>query len=317
MWDTWDGKTLDLTKLLVGSQGTLGIVTKVKFRLVKVQHFQKLVVGFLSSFDPIPPLVETVLGFKPVSFESFDRYTWDLAIKYAEGFAPLLHTSPLGSRMAFLPEWWRTKTRGAPTLVFLAEFEGEEQSEVEQLARTAMISLQQIAGVEVKLVGEGERQKYWAIRRESFNLLRQRVKDLVAAAFIEDIIVNPDKLAEFLPKLYAVLDEAGMTYTVAGHIGNGHFHIYPLMDLHQESERKKIFEVGEKVFDLVLQYGGLISAEHNDGLVRSPFEQQVYGKDMYDLFVQVKQLFDPQGIFNPHKKVGASEAFAERLIRKE
>ena len=87
------------------------------------------------------------------------------------------------------------------------------------------------------------------------------------------------------------------------------------MDLSLESERKKIPEVAGKVYDLILEYGGSITAEHNDGLIRSPYLAQMYGEDIYALFVRVKEIFDPKNIFNPGKKVGADLEYAMRHIK--
>ena len=98
--------------------------------------------------------------------------------------------------------------------------------------------------------------------------------------------------------------------TLAGHAGSGNFHIIPLMDLKKESERKKIPEVSNKVYDLIIEYGGSITAEHNDGLIRSPYLKKMYGEKVYALFEEVKKIFDPQNIFNPGKKVYSSLEYA-------
>ncbi|RMD66532.1 FAD-binding oxidoreductase, partial [Candidatus Parcubacteria bacterium] len=162
-----------------------------------------------------------------------------------------------------------------------------------------------------------ESEKYWAIRRESFNLLRHKVRGKHTAPFVDDIIVRPEFLPEFLPKLYTILDRYQLLYTIAGHVGNGNFHIIPLMDLRQKSEREKIPRVSKEVYKLVLHYGGSLSAEHNDGLIRGPYLQQMYGRKVFAMFVQVKKIFDPQGIFNPRKKTGANLRYAMAHIRKD
>jgi len=97
-----------------------------------------------------------------------------------------------------------------------------------------------------------------------------------------------------------------MVYTIAGHIGDGNFHIIPLMDLTREDVRAIIPELMEKVFKLVFEYQGSMSAEHNDGLIRGPYLPLMYGRDVYQLFRKIKDIFDPHNIFNPHKKVGAT-----------
>ena len=107
-----------------------------------------------------------------------------------------------------------------------------------------------------------------------------------------------------------------MIYTIAGHPGDGNFHIIPLMDLSDEKSRQIIPELSEKVYDLVLKHGGSITAEHNDGLIRTPYLEKMYGKEVCGLFEEVKRIFDPQNIFNPGKKVGGSIDYASKHIVK-
>ena len=107
-----------------------------------------------------------------------------------------------------------------------------------------------------------------------------------------------------------------MIYTIAGHPGDGNFHIIPLMDLSDEKSRQIIPELSEKVYDLVIKYGGSITAEHNDGLIRTPYLEKMYGKEVCGLFEEVKRIFDPQNIFNPGKKVGGSIDYASKHIVK-
>lgn len=108
-----------------------------------------------------------------------------------------------------------------------------------------------------------------------------------------------------------------MVHNIAGHIGNGNFHIIPLMDLTNENARAIIPEVARRVYDLVLSYGGSITGEHNDGIIRTPFLKQQFGDEMYSLFEKTKKIFDPKNIFNPGKKVGGTLEYAMTHIKKE
>ena len=164
---------------------------------------------------------------------------------------------------------------------------------------------------------EAEVKKYQTIRRESFNLLRKNIKGKQTAPFIDDIIVSPEKLSKFLPELENLLDQyKDMIYTIAGHAGSGNFHIIPLMDLSDPESIKIIKDLGPKVYKLVLKYGGSITAEHNDGIIRSPYLEDMYGSEVYNLFKKTKEIFDPLNIFNPGKKVGATKKYAIDHIRK-
>ena len=106
-----------------------------------------------------------------------------------------------------------------------------------------------------------------------------------------------------------------MTYTLAGHGGDGNFHVIPLMDLSDQEARSLIPEIAEKVYNLVVEYGGSITAEHNDGMIRTPYLVKMFGSEMIKLFEQTKKIFDPMNIFNPGKKVGGSLEYAMKHIK--
>jgi FAD/FMN-containing dehydrogenase len=161
---------------------------------------------------------------------------------------------------------------------------------------------------------EEEADKYWITRRESFALLRKAVGDKQTAPFIDDVVVRPDYLPEFLPEVLKILKEHKINVTLAGHAGSGNFHIIPLMDLSKSEEREKILSVSDKVYDLVVKYKGSITAEHNDGIIRTPYLEQMYGSEVYGLFKEVKNIFDPLNIFNPGKKVGGSKEYIRAHI---
>jgi FAD/FMN-containing dehydrogenase len=94
-----------------------------------------------------------------------------------------------------------------------------------------------------------------------------------------------------------------MISTLAGHAGDGNFHIIPLMDFKRPETSKIIMECGEKVYDLVLKYHGSITAEHNDGLIRTPYLQKMYGDKIVGIFTEIKKIFDSKNILNPGKKI--------------
>ena len=161
---------------------------------------------------------------------------------------------------------------------------------------------------------ESEAEKYWIMRRQSFQLLRTKVKDKQTAPFVDDICVTTDKLPEFLPKIIQILQDHDIKANVVGHAGSGNLHIIPLMDLSRESERLKIPNAADEIYDLVIKYGGTITAEHNDGIMRTPYVRKMFGGNIYSLFEQVKDIFDPNNIFNPGKKVGGTKEYMESHI---
>ena len=148
-------------------------------------------------------------------------------------------------------------------------------------------------------------------------MLRKNIKNKRTAPFIDDFAVRVEKLPEFFPKLNAVLDKYDLTYAISGHVGDGNFHIIPLMDLSDFKTKEIIKNLSEKVYDLVLEFKGSITAEHNDGLIRTPFLNKMYGPEICRLFEETKKIFDPQNIFNPRKKVWGDMQYAMNHIKND
>lgn len=303
LWNVWDRETFDLTKLFTGSEGTLGIFTEIEFGLIKPKQHRKLVVMFLHDFDKLSEVVARTLTHKPETFESYDDHTFQFAIRFFPDIVKSLKTGIVKLGLSFIPEVFMVLRGGFPKLVLLAEFTGDSEEEAMQKANTAFADLKKFP-VQIEIMRtQKDAEKFWTIRHESFNLLRKHGGTDKTAPFIDDIIVAPEKLPEFLPKLSAVMKDYKLTYTIAGHIGDGNLHIIPLMNLRNARDRDIVMELGQKVFDLTFQFGGSMSAEHNDGLIRTAYLKQMYGTEVYRLFEQTKDIFDPKNIFNPGKKV--------------
>lgn len=303
LWNIEKNGQIDLNKVLVGSQGTLGIVTKAKIKLEAVKTKSKLLVIFMKSTEQLGELVNTILKHHPESLESYDDATLKLALKFLPEMVKVMGGKLLKLAWSFLPEVWMVLTGGIPHLVLLVEFAGNDE---EKLAQQILILKKDIEhfGFPMRATKKAaEAEKYWTIRRESFNLLRKHVQGKRTAPFIDDVCIDPTHLPEFLPRLNKILKEAKLLYTIAGHAGNGNFHIIPLMDMKDHHNRAIIPTLSEKVYNLVAEYGGSITAEHNDGLVRTPYLNKMYSSEILELFKKTKEIFDPQNIFNPGKKV--------------
>lgn len=309
LWDIGDGvHSLNLARLMVGAQGTLGIHTKIKFGLVHPEPYAAMTVIFLDSLSELGEVVPEVLKYNPDSFESYDNHTFELAVKYFPEFATQMKAGIISLGLSFLPELWMMITGGIPKLVLMVEFRSHIQIEALQKAQKLAREVRQNKSHLKVRVAKDERaaRKYWVVRHESFNLLRKKVRGKRTAPFIDDFVVSPLKLPEFLPKLEELLSQYKLTYTIAGHVGDGNFHIIPLVDPKDVGTAKIINELSHKVYELVISYHGSISGEHNDGLIRTPYVEKMFGPEMYALFYQVNKIFDPLDIFNPGKKVGTN-----------
>jgi FAD/FMN-containing dehydrogenase len=322
LWNVWDRETgiFDLTKAIVGAQGTLGFVTEATFDLVPRPKHSGLLVLFLRDIDDLGELIATVVKHKPASFEGFDDQTLLLAMKFMPSFLSFLGPVKfIHLLFTLIPEGFQM-LKGVPKLVLMIEFTGETEDEVRKKVHALHTEMKpyraryEINGFEEDPT-EGSSEKFWILRRRSFQLLRSKVKDKHTAPFIDDFIVNPEYLPEFFPKIREIIKKYKLFATIAGHMGDGNFHIIPLMKLEDPNDRAKLEPAMKEVNNLVLSYKGSLSGEHNDGLVRGPWLKNMYGDEVLSIFQKTKDIFDPDHIFNPHKKANAEWDYSFSHIR--
>lgn len=322
LWDVWDRESqiFDLTKLIVGAQGTLGFVTDIHFRLVPARDHSGLLVLFMKDIDALGEIIPKVLASHPATFESFDDQTLFLSLRFMPSFLKILGVKRfINLCFSLIPDGLQL-LRGIPKLILMVEFNGDSEEEVREKIRALHRELKhfraryEINGFEEDPT-EGKSEKFWVMRRYSFQLLRSKVKDKHTAPFIDDFVVPPVNLTKFLPQLRKVIKKYKLFATIAGHMGDGNFHVIPLMKLEDPKDRAKILPAMKLVNTLVLKYGGSLSGEHNDGLVRGPWLETMYGKEVLGIFQSAKHIMDPKGIFNPHKKATADWDFSFSHIR--
>lgn len=324
LWDIWDRETqiFDMTRLIVGGQGTLGFVTDIHFKLVPARKHTGLLVLFLKDINKLGEIIPRVLEYKPATFESFDDATLLLAIRFMPSFLKMLGPVKfIKLCISLIPDGVQM-LKGIPKLVLMVEFNADTEEEVREKIRSLHNELKEhkaryeINGFE-ETPTAGSSEKFWLMRRQSFNLLRSKVKDKHTAPFIDDFVVNPEHLTEFLPQLRDIIKKYKLMATIAGHMGDGNFHVIPLMKLEDPKDRDKILPAMKEVDDLVLKYKGSLSGEHNDGLVRGPWLEQMYGPEVHGFFKQAKYIMDPQDIFNPRKKATADWDYSFSHIREK
>ncbi len=318
LWNVWDKdkKTFDLTRLWVGAQGTLGLLTEAELELVPVYKHREMEVIFLQDMSHLGQIIDIILPLKPESFESYDDNTLKLALRYFPEFARKLGIGGMfDAGLAFLPAFVQMFAGKLPKLILQVDFAGDNPEELNQKIATLREKLKPLHPV-TKVSVDDQEKKYWLVRRESFNLLRNKIRDKHTAPFIDDFVINPHDIGIVIPKVTDILRlHPEFIFTVAGHVGDGNFHIIPLADITNPNVRKLIPEISKEVYGIITKYHGSITGEHNDGLIRTPYLEQMYGEKICRLFEDTKNIFDKENIFNPGKKVGGSLEYAMDHIR--
>jgi len=332
LWDVIDAPSIDsfvqgrgyfdLTKLIVGAQGTTGIITEITYKLIEKESHSDLLVVYVDTLDQVPELVSRLMQSDLEMLEMYDDHTFKVGVKFFKDFLKdkgLIKGMLYGMR--FLPEVWQVLVHGMPKLFVLASFVSNDEEGLHSEMQTAVDQLSDMNLRTKQVRTDASEAKFWDFRHDSFKLLSEHSKKTKSkgfgtrtAPFIDDIAVNPEHLPEYLPRLIEILEREEFVYTIAGHLGNGNFHIIPLMDMAIPENRDKIARVSEEVYLLASEYGASITAEHNDGIIRTPFLPIMFGERMVGLFERVKNIFDPEVIFNPGKKVGLTKEDIDRLI---
>ncbi|HSX41628.1 MAG TPA: FAD-binding oxidoreductase [Candidatus Saccharimonadales bacterium] len=292
--------SFDLGQLLVGAQGTLGITTEITFATAQYEPRTNLVVGYFDSIEKAGEAVLKLQKLNPSAMEVVDFYLLDFLRKNRpESLEDLLPPGDL------------------PKIVILIEFDNHSHFRQNVLGRRAGKILAKLAYAQRTSVDIKEQDRLWQIRRSAAAVIWMNNGPTKALPIIEDGVVPVEKLPEFLEAVYKLLKKHKLEIAVWGHAGNANFHMQPFMDLSKVKDRKKVFEVMDDYYNMVIKMGGSTCGEHNDGLLRAPYLEKLYGKEMYDLFLEVKKICDPKGIFNPRIKLNVTKKDLEPLLRHE
>jgi FAD/FMN-containing dehydrogenase len=288
--------SFDLTPLLVGSQGTLGVITEAIVRLETYVPKTTLMVICFEDLGEASKAVAELLKLAPSALEMVDK-------RLLETIARL---SPNRLKGLIEPPY--------PELVLLCEFDDEHKQgtkakKAEKLLKSYRTSYKVSDDYE-------EQQKLWSVRH-SAALMAYTDDDLKAIPIVEDGIVPRDRLLEFITGIYALFDKYHLEVAVWGHAGDANLHMQPFMDLSKLGDRQKVFKIADEYYDLVMSLGGSTSGEHSDGRMRGLYLPKVYGEEMYQLFQDVKKIFDPYNMFNPGVKVNVERDELAKYMRHE
>lgn len=266
-----DGQTINLPALLTGSEGTLAFITEITVSLDPLPKPSFLVIQQLDNIDDAWQANLDVLKQHPTAVELIDGEILRLALNNPEARRNM--------------EELHLNSANLPAALLVSEFEEDRKGEI------SIVNCQLST------------PKVWALRKSGLGILTGTDNDAKPIGVIEDTAVAPERLAGYMRDFRAMMAELGLSCVYYGHISTGELHLRPVLDIRQPRDRKLFREVAERTAQLVKKHHGSLSGEHGDGRLRGEFIPQVYGEEVYELFCQIKDTFDPDGLLNTGKIV--------------
>lgn len=293
--------SFDLTPLIVGSQGTLGIVTEAILATELYNPSTTLVAGF---FDDIRVAEEVITELRkfadvPSAVEAVDGQLLELMEHYNPNQLKGIIDKPF------------------PRLILLIEFDNLSPRIQKRMAKKTQKLLNHYQVTQKLAADDSTKEQLWQIRQAAATVIAQTDNNQRAVPFIEDGIVPLDRFNEYLDGIYALCSKYQLRTGIWGHAGDGNLHIQPFLDLSQVGDRQKLFRVSDEYHNLVISLGGSTTGEHGDGRLRAPYLSRLYGDDLYGVLQKVKHTFDPYGTLNPGVKINVNLDDIKPLLRSE
>jgi len=279
----------NLSKLIAGSEGTLGVILEARINLVPLPAFKSVCVVHYGVLMDAIRSVNEMLPYNPAAIEILD------------------HTVIQLSRKNLTTRRHCHFIEGDPEAILIVEFYGDSEQEVLDRPQHMITHLQEKGlGYAYPVFPEGSAyEDVWTIRKKGLGLMLGLKGNKKPLAFIEDAGIPTEVLPEYIDQALAVCRKHETAVAMYAHASVGVIHLRPVLDLRDEVDIQRFKAIAEEVFELVKHYGGSWSGEHGDGLVRSPFNREFFGDQLYEAFCEIKALFDPDFRMNPGKIVEA------------
>jgi FAD/FMN-containing dehydrogenase/Fe-S oxidoreductase len=290
----------NMAHLLVGSEGTLAFFTEIELELQPIPPHRVLGICHFPSFYKAMEAAQHVVKLGPTAVELVDRTMIELA-RDNPVFRPVVERF----------------VRGEPEAILLTEFAGEDADDNLRRLKELVELMGDLgfAHAVIEATDPAFQSAVWNVRKEGLNIMMSMKGDGKPVSFIEDCAVGLEDLAEYTDRLTRVFEKHGTYGTWYAHASVGCLHVRPVLNLKQELDAKKMREIAEEAFAMVREYKGSHSGEHGDGLVRSEHHEAMFGPRIIKAFEEVKDTFDPTGLFNPGKIVRPSKMDDRSLFR--
>lgn len=292
-------KSFDLTPLFVGAQGTLGTITQISLETESYTPDTTLLVGHCGDFTQAHMIISKLRDLKniPSAIELIDVNL----LNFVERTNPNQLKDLIG--------------KPYPNITLLVEFNNPSDRLRSKAVKKAK-KIFQDSGVEPKIeTEENSKNELWKLRDLTSTVINTAEGTKQALPIIEDGIVPFDQFPVFLKGLYDLFKRHNLPAAIWGHAGEANLQAYPMLNLGQLGERQKMFRIIDEYYNLVIALGGSTSAQNNDGRLRAPYLEKLYGPEVYQLFEKVKSVFDPYNIMNPGVKLGVNVEDIKPLLR--
>lgn len=298
IWSVKDSKgNFNLTKLIAGSQGTLGLISEISLEAESFNPDTSLVVSFYDNLDKLTSAVNEIKKLQPSSLEIIDSNLLDF----------LDVASPNHLR--------KIVRKPHPKIILLTEFDELSNRKQKKLAKKSIKILEKYALKAIITKDPFDQEDYWKMRDSAAAVLWQSASSKKPLPIIGDAVVPSERLNEYIVKLYRLCDEFDVSKAIWGHAGESNLQTMPSFDLSQVGDRQKVIKLMNAYYKMVTDLGGSITGQLNDGRLRGPYVEMMYGSQLYQIFQQIKQAFDPYGSLNPGVKIDVKLNDTQKQIR--
>jgi len=280
-----DSTPINLSKLICGSEGTLGVILEAKLRLTSLPRYSVVCLAHFDTLDASLRASAPIVAQNPSAVELLDG----VILRQARAH-------PLTRDICSL-------IQGEPAAVLIIEVQGDDVDDTVAHIRRIADGLLGCAYAAPVMTEAKAIQAVWQLRTSALGLMTTVQGSRKPVPYIEDAAVPPAVLANYVAEVLAVCRKYDQPVSLFGHASVGLMHIRPLHNLHQATDVARMLKIQEEVFLLVQKFGGSWSGEHGDGIVRGGFNKRFFGNQLYDAFREVKQLFDPEGRMNPGRVI--------------
>ena len=287
-------------RILIGSEGTLAFITSLELALQPLPRFRALGVCHFPRFHDAMASTQELVNTDPVAVELVDRTMLEFS-RANPAFAPTIE------RYVF----------GRPDAILLVEFTGDEDASLRAKLDELDERMSQLGfpSAVVKVTDQAAQAEIWSVRSAGLNIMTSMKGDAKPVSIIEDCAVDLEHLAEYTERLTRIFEKYGTYGTWYAHASVGCLHVRPVLNMKSGEDVGKLRAIAEEAFALVREYRGSHSGEHGDGIVRSEFHAEMFGPRIVRAFEDVKDAFDPRGVFNPGKIVRAARMDDRSLFR--